>query len=152
MLRKCRPIPVQKFPTKETIVDRTNCLAFALGIKRAKRKKGEFSLEKTDEPIEITFLKKVKKLGFNQKQFRKISREDEAKTEGYIIRVYGFAKNVNQETNTISYDFHLIRREPDGKWVHKPGYYYPPMEVDEAFSFAIFQKYGFNFISFALDA
>ena len=152
MLRKCKPIPVSKYPTKEKIVDRTNCLAFALGIKRAKRRNGEFNLDKTHEPIETIFLKKAEKLGFNPKQFTQISRAEEAKTQGYIIRVYGFARDENPSNGTVSYDFHLIRRELDGQWVHKPGFFHKARYVTEEDWGIIYQQFGLQFVSFALDA
>ena len=152
MPRKCKPIPYQKFPKKQKIIDGTNCLAFALGIKRAKRKPGEYGLEKTEKPIEITFLEKVKELGFDPKDFTLISKEDESKTQGYIIRLYGFSRMQTDENGENFYDFHLIRREPNGQWVHKPGFYYQPREVTGEDWYVIFQKFGNRYVSFAVNA
>lgn len=151
MLGKCKPIPYQEFPITQEIVDKTNCLAFALGINRAKRKNGEFNLEKTEEPIEKVFLKKVKELGFNPRQFKKISKEHEEKTKGYIIRIYGFEKEIGEDQK-VYYDFHLIRRELDGQWVHKPGFFYQARPVTKEDWLAIFRKFGVSYISFVLDA
>lgn len=151
MLKKCKPIPWDKFPTNQRTTDKTNCLAFAIGIKKPKRRKNQYSLIMSSEPIEILFLDKVKELGFDTKQFRRISRSQEEKEKGYIIRVYGF---VPEETLNceVYYDFHVIRREPDGTWVHKSGFYFRPKEISHEDWGLIFEKYGNRFVSFALDA
>ena len=151
MFRKCKPISLEKFPKDQITTDKTNCLAFALGIKKPKRRKNQYSLLIAKEPIEKLFLKKVKELGFNPKQFRSIRRIEEEKEKGYIIRLYGF---VPEETldDGIKYDFHVIRREPNGKWVHKPGFFFEPREILDDDWNLIFDKFGNRFISFALDA
>ena len=151
MPRKFKPIPEQKFPREQKILNGTNCLAFALGIKKIRRKKGKYSLEKTEEPIEITFLKKVKELGFNPRDFKKISSKEEEETPGYIIRVYGFKEKRTRDNKTI-YDFHVIRREPNGKWVHKPGFFYPPKKLENMDWYAINLIYGNKYVSFAVKS
>lgn len=148
---KCKPIPYQEFSTKQEIIDNTNCLAFVLGINRVKRKTGEFSLEKTDESIEVTFLKKVEELGFDPQRFKVISHKDEKDTYGYIIRVYGFVRKTNYFKKKTYYDYHLMRREPDGQWVHKPGFYYQARLVTQQDWGAIWLKYGGQFVSFSID-
>ena len=151
LLRKCKPIPLSRFPTDKRTIDRTNCLAFALGIKTPKWRKNQYSLIPSKEKIDEIFLKKVKELGLNPNQFKKINREDEKDVKGYVIRVYGFAP-VETIDEGLRYDFHLIRREPDGKWVHKPGFYYRQTEVTYEYWNAIHESFGNEFISFALEA
>ena len=152
MLRKkCRPIPLEEFPTDKKTTDYTNCLAFVLGIKKPRKKDNQYSLIPTKEEIGEIFLKKVRELGFNPKQFRKITREEERIVGGYIIRVYGFAA-VETLEDGIRYDFHLIRREPDGRWVHKPGYFYHPKAINQEYWIAICERFGNDFVSFALEA
>ena len=151
LLRKCKPIPIEQFPTDKKTTDYTNCLAFALGIKEPRKRENQYSLTPTKEEIGEIFLKKVKGLGFNPKQFRRITREEERTVGGYVIRVYGF---VGEETidDGIRYDFHLIRRELDGRWVHKPGYYYKPQALTQEYWIAIHERFGNDFVSFELKA
>ena len=73
MPRKFKPIPLEKFPTEKKVIDKTNCLAFALGLKRPRRN-GKYVLKMTDESMETIFLRKVKELGFNPKNFKKIEK------------------------------------------------------------------------------
>lgn len=148
MPRKFKPISWEEFPKNQKVIDGTNCLAFVLGIKNPKRRK-RYVLEMTGEPMETIFLRKVKKLGFDPNNFRKIEPEEERKTKGYIIRVYGF---IGEDTDEgVMHDFHLIRREPDGQWVHKPGFGYKPQKISREYWNAIFEKYGNWFISFAIE-
>ena len=150
MFKKFRPIPWNKFPTAKEVIDETNCLAFVLGLKKIKRSKKQYCLEMTADPIETIFLRKVRKLGFNPKKFRIITQEQEKTTNGYIIRLYGFAPEEVIDEG-IHYDFHLIRREPNGTWVHKPGFRYRPRKISKDDWEMIFEKFGKRFVSFAVD-
>ena len=149
MPKKFIPILYDLFPRESAIVDETNCLAFALGISRAARKKENYALE-TGIPIDKAFIKKVRKLGLDTKKFKKIKTEDEQNVSGYIIRVYDFA-DVRLTDGTVTKDFHLIRREPNGEWVHKPGFGYPPRKVSKEDWEVILERYGDRFVSFAIE-
>lgn len=149
MSRKFKPIPWNEFPTSHEVITDTNCLAFALGIKKPMQKKHQYSLIMTQEPIAKTFLKKVKKLGFNPKNFKRIPNIQEEKEKGYVIRVYGFVPDETLDGETF-YDFHVIRREPDGKWVHKPGFLFRACEISKIEWEWILKKYGNRFVSFAI--
>ncbi len=147
MLQKFKPFPYEEFPKDWKYIDDTNCLAFALGLIDP-HKKDMYLLERTDEPIKNIFLNCVKKLGFNPQNFNPINQEEEKRTEGYIIRIYGFEA---VETNIgILYDFHVIRREPNGKWVHKPGFGCIPCEITPKDLEEISKRYGKEFVSFAI--
>lgn len=150
MVKKFKPIPYELFPRNREIINGTNCLAFALGIDKTSQKGKNYNLENGDIPIEIAFLNKVYELGFNPKNFKKISTEDEAKVNGYVIRVYDFA-NVMLSDGRRTKDFHVIRREPNGHWVHKPGFGYCPRKVSMEDWRIIFLIYGNRFVSFAIE-
>jgi len=149
MRKKFKPIPYKLFPKEKKIIDGTNCLAFALGIYKPRREGENYHLE-NNIPIDIAFLKKVKQLGFDQRKFRKIRKEDEIKVKGYIIRVYNFA-NVALLDGTNTEDFHVIRRERSGLWVHKPGFGYCPRVVSVQDWAIILSMYGNGFVSFAIE-
>ncbi len=150
MSKKFMPITCEKFSKKKRAVFETNCLAFALGIcKKPKSRRERFELDKV-LPIDIAFLNKVKELGLDPTMFRKISKEEEVTTKGFIIRVYPFAK-VAFSNGKVQDDFHVIRREPCGLWVHKPGFGYPPRKVTLTDWLTIFDRYGNKFVSFAVD-
>ena len=142
--RKFNPIPYEKFMAIKKCRYGTNCLAFALGITRKRQNEKEYSLKQTGETIETIFLRKVKELGFNPNDFVQISPKEESEIHGYIIRVYSLP------TTGDWIDFHVIRREPDGRWVHKPGYFYLPEEISYWGWYAISQKYGERYVSFAV--
>lgn len=146
--RKFKPISWKEFPKNKKVIEGTNCLAFALGIKNPKRKH-RYVLKMTAEPMETIFLKKVKKLGFNPQIFKQIDQDKEKEKKGYVIRVYGFEPEETEDG--IMYDFHVIRREPNGQWVHKPGFDYLPRKVTERDWRIIFEKFGNKFISFAIE-
>ena len=150
MPKKFIPIPYELFPKKVEVINGTNCLAFALGICAPRRKGEDYALEKTDITIEIAFLNKVRKLGYDTRKFRRICTEDERKVKGYIIRVYDFA-NVTLSDGTKTEDFHVVRREPNGQWVHKPGFGYYPRRVSMEDWRIIVGRYGNKFVSFAIE-
>ena len=151
MPRRFKPIPCQEFPTDEKTLARTNCLAFALGIKTvSKRNRKKYILENQEGSIETIFLKKVKELRFNPKDFKLLRKEEEWSAEGYIIRVYCFRTEMYNGSGTTC-KFHVIRREPNGKWVHKPGFFYQPYELTSADWNAIGKQYGSMYISFSVQ-
>lgn len=151
MHKKYIPIPYEAFPREREVVDGTNCLAFVLGIYEPKWgvEREQYNLA-IDMPIEKAFLKKVRELGFDTKSFKRIQTEDEEKVKGYVIRVYDFAK-VKLNDGTIAEDFHVIRREPNGKWFHKPGYGFYQRRVSKEDWIIILRHYGNRHVSFAIE-
>ena len=150
MHKKYIPIPCEVYPREREVVDGTNCLAFALGLYEPKwgAERDQYNLE-IGIPIEKAFLKKVRELGFNTKNFKRIKTEDEAKCAGYVIRVYDFV-NVKLNDGTITEDFHVVRREPSGKWFHKPGYGCYQRRVSIEDWIIILTQYGKRYVSFAI--
>ena len=149
MRKEFTPIPYKLFPIEKEIIDGTNCLAFALGIYKPCEEGEDYNLQ-NNIPIDKAFLNKVSKLGFDTKKFRKIRTEDEAKVKGSIIRIYQFSKvTLSDGTNTD--DFHVIRREINGLWVHKPGFGYCPRVVSITDWMTIWSIYGNGFVSFAIE-
>ncbi len=149
MTKKFTPIPYNLFPNDVETINGTNCLAFALGICKPRYENAEYELDSAKSSIEAAFLEKVQELGFNPKKFRRIREEDEEKVKGYVIRVYDFA-NIKLADGTTVQDFHVIRREPNGQWVHKPGFGYEPREISIQDWRVIFWRYGISFVSFAI--
>jgi hypothetical protein len=151
MHKKYIPIPYEAFPREREVVDGTNCLAFALGIYEPKwgDEREEYNLER-GITIKKAFLKKVRELGFDIQNFKRIKTEDEANCAGYVIRVYDFVK-VKLNDGTITEDFHVIRREPNGKWFHKPGYGYYQRRVSIEDWIIILRQYGDRFVSFVIE-
>lgn len=151
MHKKYRPIPYEVFPQEREVVDGTNCLAFALGLYEPRwgAERDEYNLE-IGMLIDKAFLKKVDELGFDKKKFKRIKTEDEVKVKGYVIRVYDFV-NVKLNDGTITADFHVIRREPDGKWFHKPGYGFYQRRVSIEDWIIILRQYSNGFVSFAIE-
>ena len=151
MHKKYIPIPYEAFPREREVVDGTNCLAFVLGLYEPKwgAERDEYNLD-ISMPIEKAFLKKVRELGFDTKKFKKIKTEDETKVTGYVIRVYDFV-NIKLNDGTITEDFHVIRREPNGKWFHKPGYGYYQRRVSIEDWIIILRQYGKRCVSFAME-
>lgn len=151
MRKKYIPIPYEVFPREREVIDGTNCLAFAMGIYEPKwgAERKQYNLE-MGIPIEKAFLKKVRELGFDTKKFKRIKTEDEEKWAGYVIRVYAFVK-LKLEDGTITDDFHVIRREPNGKWFHKPGYGYYQRRVSIEDWIIILRQYDNGFVSFAIE-
>ena len=125
----------------------TNCLAFALGLDYPDPKEhsyyGSFgsicsaqhlftrSEIASSDLIQKTFIETCQLLGLN---CRHISSPNEAQSFEYIIGVFGMYPCMNSVTwrgdPIYQYDFHLVRRNLDGTWVHKPGWYDNPEKVE----------------------
>ena len=109
----------------------TNCLAFALGL----------TLTDIDEIIYAkigsisgipcrlirpAFLMDCWTLGLN---CRIIYNQKEVHPDEHLIKVYGFVPVKLGYGLRYPYGFHIIRRNLDGTWEHKPGYVLPPEKV-----------------------
>lgn len=126
-----KPVGVSEWPMGVN----ANCLGFAVGhiescglLKRGKMKL-DCSLE-----IGNAFISRLKSLGYNLP--RRISGMEEANSDEFVIAVFGFSNyqlyEQFQGIVSIEGDFHLVRRELDGTWVHKPGWIQRPRRVSKA--------------------
>lgn len=126
---------------------RTNCLAFALGLSHD----DDYNLN--DElPIAEAFIQAWNRLvGGEIRQIRSI---DEAKPNEYIFKVYDYTP-FRQWQPILEYyvtykDFHVVRRELDGTWVHKPGWNEPPTEITSKEDWdELSKEFGSKYVLFA---
>jgi len=126
----------------------TNCLAFALGLDMpdpdSTRFFGNFySISHPDANWEekakippavfaMYFAETCKLLGLSS---LRIHGPDSASPDEYVIALYGPYDYVNTKCSTIEktvygHDFHLVRRNLDGTWVHKEGWSSKPEIVE----------------------
>lgn len=111
-------LPYDKWPTEFNA--RTNCLAFQLGL-TIDLGKDYLELGRLVTPhitVDIQTLQKayeqlLTEFGF---EWRKILRVDDTNNDEYVFQIYG----PFHSDDYPYYDFHVIRRELDGTWVHKP--------------------------------
>ena len=115
-----RAIDVDNYPKEIS----SNCLAFALGQLKSVSSMSELYNLDYLLPIDKAFEKKVEGFGFDN--LRRIHSIKELIENEYGFIVFGFKPyKVTLQISKISltyYDFHVIRRELDGTWVHKPGW------------------------------
>lgn len=97
----------------------TNCLAFALGFHIIARQKiftmHHYSFSKLEELIEYL-------INISGLEYRKVTSFDEVKNDEYVIQGYEWYQD-------SEYWFHVIRRNLDGKWVHKKGFTNGPTQI-----------------------
>ena len=108
------PIRVEDYP------DINNCLAFALGITIERPKSSKDYNLREDLPISEAFLNKCAEFGIEG--VRQINSIEEATKEEYVICVFYHWTTFRNPfyTEPIPYrEFHVIRRELNGNWVHK---------------------------------
>ena len=129
------PKPIKPIGIGEwTVGVHTNCLGFAIGHEESFERYKERTVC-LDNRLEIgeAFITKLKGLGY--KIPRRINGIDEANDEEFVIAVFGFAsyQTFKQFCGIVEVedDFHLVRRELDGTWVHKPGWYQAPRVVSQ---------------------
>ncbi len=152
MAKRIRPIPVHLFPDIET-----NCFGFAIGnTEIVLETKKTYNLNPYI-PLANSFLSKLKKLGYTQFP-RKIEKLEEAKPCEYIFMLYGFKWERARIDSILGFtrgkkipNYHIIRREPDGLWVHKPGWDTKPRLVTSDDWAYIHRNFGHNYVLFALD-
>ena len=111
-------LPYDKWPTE--LNARTNCLAFQLGLAIDLGKDyldlGRLFSTRISVNDHKSFLETYEQLLTELNfEWRRISRPDDANDNEYIFQIYG---PFHYDDN-LYYDFHAIRRELDGTWVHK---------------------------------
>ena len=147
-----KPIGIRKWPVGVN----TNCLGFVLGHEESFERYEERTVC-LDNRLEIgeAFITKVK--GFGYKIPRRINGIVEANDDEFVIAVFGFAsyQTFKQFRGIVEVedDFHLVRRELDGTWVHKPGWYQSPRVVTEEDEEDIRSKFDVSKVAlFAFEA
>lgn len=140
-----RPISIENYPREIS----SNCLGFALGLcESVPEQSTKYNLD-SRLSIEQSFLLKVKELGFEPP--RLISSIEEVKEGEYAFMVFDFKlhKEFHPFVGWLNYwDYHVVRREPNGTWVHKPGWNEPPCKINNWEE--IFQEFGNKYVLFAI--
>ena len=150
MAKEIRPKSISQFPNIKT-----NCLGFAIGCNEENRETKKYNLNPY-LPLADSFLLKLKQLGYKNLP-RKIDKLEDAKEGEYVFMVFGFRwvkiKNYSKFWSLTYFkkypDYHVIRREPDGVWVHKPGWEANPCLVTIDDWSQLSRAYGHNFALFA---
>lgn len=128
---RINPISISDFPEIPS-----NSLTFALGIQdNISASSDKYRLDKK-LPARQAFLTKLSELGIFPLPKVLFSIEDIEKDE-YAFLVFGGP------------GFHVMRREPDGTWVHKNGLNESPCEVEDADWSRLFQ-HSSEFALFAI--
>lgn len=147
-----KPIGIDKWPVGVN----TNCLGFAIGHEESFERYEERTVC-LDHCLEIgeSFIAKLKALSYNVP--RRIKGIDEVKGNEFVIAVFGFAsyQTFKQFSGIVGVedDFHLVRRELDGTWVHKPGWNQSPRVVTEEDEEDIRKKFDVSKVAlFAFEA
>lgn len=152
---KCiKPISIFDFP--ENV--RTNCFGFAIGDTESIETllaEEKFNIDNS-LPIAEAFLKKLGELGYDELP-RQIFSLDEALPSEYVLMLFDFTPYkiripFMDEYETL-WDFHVVRRELNGSWVHKPGWKDKPCEIcTETDWKAIYKEFGRKYVLFAVTA
>ena len=140
-----KPISVTQYPRNLS----TNCLAFSLGITREVPTNSEDYNLDHHLPIQDAFTQFVLQAGFPKP--RAIDNVSEAQKGEYIFMVFDFTPYPIQHPfigQITLWDFHVVRREHDGTWVHKPGWKQDPRIVSDWAE--IFAEFGNRYFLFAL--
>ena len=116
------PIDVDKYPNIN------NCLAFALGqLKELPSSSADYILDPSLS-IPEAFIYKCKEFGIKARIFRDFGKK--LADDEYLMFVYSniflLAKN---GISVPVREFHIVRQEPSGALVHKPGWFDPPEVV-----------------------
>jgi len=107
----------------------TNCLAFALGLPIANPSIFKISTSSFSKLSSLLdYLLSVSGLSY-----RKLNSVKDADEDEYIIQGYDSIID-----NT--YCYHVIRRNLDGKWYHKPGFLKGPIPIDSFYYMASLYK------------
>ena len=148
MPMKITPIAICNFPSIST-----NCLGFGIGNTTPVRESEELYVLDHHLPIAEAFLKKLTEMGYEDLP-RQIQSVDEVKDGEYVIMVYDFTEYHVKNPFTgweTHWDYHVVRRELNGTWVHKPGWYDQPCEIHtEAEWEAIYDEFGHEYVLFAV--
>lgn len=147
-----RPVGIRQWPVGVN----TNCLCYAVGCTDpwGIYETSHMALD-TELEIGDAFQKRVVELGYIPP--RRIGKIAEANPEEFVLAVFGFSNYDRfvrfQGIISVEGDYHVVRREPDGTWVHKPGWYQSPRVVTEADEEEIRRKFDVSKVAlFAFEA
>ena len=142
------PIPVCQYPRKLS----TNCLAFSLGLVEEIPKSSLLYNLDHSYSIATAFAKKVKEFGFAEP--RRIENLDDLRVGEYAFMVFDYTPytvNYPFVGPVTLWNFHVVRRELDGTWVHKPGWKDEPTEIKSDKEWDDLKKeFGTKWVLFAL--
>ena len=148
MPKRITPIAIDNFPSIST-----NCFGFGIGNTTPVRESEDLYNLDHHLPIDEAFLAKLSELGYEELP-RQIQSVDEAKDGEFVIMVFDFTEYrykhpfMGWETR---WDYHVVRRELDGTWVHKPGWDEMPCEIcTDADWEAIYDEFGREYVLFAV--
>ena len=151
MPKKIRPLNIQDFPKQKS-----NCLAFAIGDTRNPDSfEDGFDLDHNFK-IEEAFLKKLTQLGYDELPHH-IEKIEDALPNEYVFLLFDWTE-YKQKVPCLnfwvtSWDYHVVRRELDGTWVHKHGWKDSPCDVSSQEDWdALYNEFGEKYVLFALAA
>ncbi len=152
MSKKFAAISPEQYPTKFSSGYGTNCLAFALGITEPVRLHSSMYDLDSCSPIFAAFYKKFSELFGSSESLRQLNSIEEAKKNEYVFMVFDFTSYITKRygMEITLYDFHVARRELDGRWVHKPGWSESPCYINQQDWTGIFREFGERYVLFAL--
>lgn len=149
MSKKITPIAISNFPNIST-----NCLGFAIGNDTPVRESDSLYVLDHHYSIAEAFSKKLMELNYEELP-HKIESVDEAQENEFIIMVFDFTEFkikhpfMGWESH---WDYHVVRRELNGTWVHKPGWELPPCEIQTQADWdAIYNEFGNSYVLFAVS-
>ena len=151
MSKKFAAISPEQYPTKFPRGYGTNCLAFALGITKPVRLfSSTYDLDSRLD-IRVAFESKFSEF-FDTKNLRFLNSIDDAKPNEYLFMVFDFTSYTTKRygMEITLYDFHVVRRELDGCWVHKPGWSEEPCYLNQNDWTGIFREFGERYVLYAL--
>lgn len=153
MPKYIKPISIFDFPATVS----TNCFGFAIGdtesLDTTFITPTKFNMD-GNFPIAKAFHKTLSFLGYDELP-RQISTLEEATPNEYIFMIFVDGKYSLQipfmEEREVCWDYHIVRRELDGTWVHKPGWKDKPCEIcTDADWEAIHNEFGHEYVLFAV--
>ena len=150
MPKRITPISIDLFPRIPT-----NCFGFAIGNTDPVTESSTIYNMDHHLPIAEAFLRKLSELGYEEFP-RQIQPVEEAHGDEYVIMVFDFTEYPYHHPLlglTTEWDYHVVRREVDGTWVHKPGWKEPPCKICTDTDWEdLYEEFGSQYVLFAVAA
>jgi len=153
MPKYIKPISISDFPATVS----TNCFGFAIGDTKSYDTTfitpTDFNMD-GNFPIAKAFHKTLSFLGYDELP-RQISSLEEAAPNEYVFMIFWNGQYLLQipfsEEREKCWNYHIVRRELDGTWVHKPGWEDKPCQIcTDADWEAIYQEFTRKHVLFAV--
>ena len=146
-----KPIGIDKWP----VGVKTNCFGFAIGHTESLESWEVFTFDLNHaQEVGVAFESKLRGLGY--KVPRRISKLVEANEDEFVLAVFGFVSyelKLRFRKKMVIGDYHVVRREIGGTWVHKPGWYQSPRVVTKVDEEEIRSKFDVSKVAlFAFEA